>query len=299
MAHAVLTLRDGPVFRFAPSPNGRLHLGHAFSALLNAEFARRTGGLFLLRIEDIDPLRSRPDLIAAVESDLTWLGLRFETPVLRQSRRLDLYRRAIDALARRGLAYPCFCSRGTIAADVTARESASARPWPRDPDGTPLYPRICRVLTPSEVAARIAAGEAHTWRLDLDGALAEASAPFRFATFGPDGEVGLRVAQPARWGDVVIGRRDVPASYHLAVVVDDEAQGVTHVVRGTDLLAATDIHVLLQDLFGYRTPRYHHHDLVRDATGDKLAKSRGSRSLADLRAAGCSADDIRVKLGFT
>lgn len=288
-----------PVFRFAPSPNGRLHLGHAFSALLNAELSRRSGGRFLLRIEDLDPQRSRPDFVAGIEADLAWLGLRFEAPVMRQSRRLGLYRQGIDALALRGLVYPCFCSRGKVAADIAARDRVPARPWPRDPDGTPLYPRTCRALTSVAIAERIAAGEPHAWRLDMEAALAAAPGPYRFTTFRRDDETRLCVAEPARWGDVVIGRRDVAASYHLAVVTDDEAQGITHVVRGTDLLAATDIHVLLQVLFGYRTPRYHHHDLILDGAGDKLAKSRGSRSLADLRAEGCSAGEIRARLGFS
>lgn len=251
-----------------------------------------------MRIEDLDPLRSRPDFVAAIEADLTWLGLQYETPVMRQSRRLGLYRQGIDALERRGIAYPCFCSRGMVAADVAAREVASARPWPRDPDGAPLYPRNCRALTSIEIAERLAAGMPHVWRLDLDAALAAAPGPHRFTTFERDCGSRLRIAEPARWGDVVIGRRDVAASYHLAVVMDDESQGITHVVRGTDLLAATDIHVLLQVLFGYRTPQYHHHDLVRDESGDKLAKSRSSRSLADMRASGCSASEIRARLGF-
>lgn len=251
-----------------------------------------------MRIEDLDPLRSRPDFVTGIEADLTWLGLRFETPVMRQSRRLGLYRQGIDALERRGLIYPCFCSRGTVAADVAERELTSSRPWPRDPDGTPFYPRTCRALTSVEIAERVAAGMPHVWRLDLAAALAAAPGPHRFSTFERDSEARLHVAEPARWSDVVIGRRDVPSSYHLAVVMDDEAQGITHVVRGTDLLAATDIHVLLQVLFGFRTPQYHHHELVRDVSGDKLAKSRGSRSLADLRAAGCSAGEIRAQLGF-
>lgn len=252
-----------------------------------------------MRIEDLDPHRSRPDFVAEIEADLAWLDLKFEAPVMRQSGRLGLYRRGIDALGRRGLVYPCFCSRGVVAAEVAARERALGRPWPRDPDGTPLYPRTCRTLASEAIAERVAAGEPHAWRLDLEAALAAAPGPYRFTTFERDAKTRMCVAEPVRWGDVVIGRRDVTASYHLAVVTDDEAQGITHVVRGTDLLAATDIHVLLQALFGYRTPRYHHHDLILDEAGDKLAKSRGSRSLADLRAAGCSAGEIRARLGFS
>lgn len=286
------------VFRFAPSPNGRLHLGHAYSALLNDIFARRIGGSVLLRIEDLDPVRSRPDFVAAIESDLEWLGLRFDARVLPQSQRLPLYRSAIETLACRGLAYRCFCSRAEIAtATMTDVGVAGIRP-PRDPDGAPIYPGTCRTLSSSDIAARVAGRAVPAWRLDMHAALAAAPGPLSFPTVGSGGDSGLSRIHPVRWGDVVIGRRDVMASYHLAVVTDDEAQGVTHVVRGADLLAATDIHVLLQALFGYRTPVYHHHDLVRDEGGDKLAKSRGSRSLADLRAEGWTPGDVRKRLGL-
>ncbi|WP_336489345.1 tRNA glutamyl-Q(34) synthetase GluQRS [Methylobacterium nigriterrae] len=280
-----------PTLRFAPSPNGRLHLGHAYSALLNAEIARRMDGRLLLRIEDIDPVRSRPDLVAAIFEDLAWLGLRFPTPARRQSEHLGAHRASLHGLAARGLAYPCFCSRGTIAA------AASVTPVPRDPDGSPLYPGTCRALA-AESVARIAAGEPHTWRLDMARALAAEPGPHGYLAFAPDGTEHAVAAAPGRWGDAVIGRRDVPTSYHLAVVHDDAAEGVTHVVRGRDLEAATDLHVLLQRHLGLPTPRYHHHDLIRDAAGAKLAKSRGSRSLADLRAAGVTAEAVRASLGF-
>lgn len=286
------------VFRFAPSPNGRLHLGHAYSALLNGIFALRFEGSVLLRIEDLDPVRSQPDFVAAIESDLDWLGLRFDARVPRQSQRLPLYRAAIETLARRGLTYPCFCSRANIAAATVAYESVAGMRAPRDPDGAPIYPGTCRNLSSSDIAVRIAEGDVPAWRLDMDGALAAVSGPQSFPIFERGGDSGLCRTDPARWGDVVIGRRDITASYHLAVVTDDEAQGVTHVVRGADLLAATDIHVLLQALFGYRTPLYHHHDLIHDEGGDKLAKSRGSRSLADLRAEGWSPGDVRRRLGL-
>ncbi|KQT12568.1 glutamyl-Q tRNA(Asp) ligase [Methylobacterium sp. Leaf399] len=287
-----------PVFRFAPSPNGRLHLGHAHSACLNADLAARMGGRILLRIEDLDPVRSRPDLIAAIEADLIWLGLRFERPVLHQSSRLDVYRDAIASLAERGFAYPCFCSRATMSAAVETLEARTGRPWPRDPDGVPHYPGSCRDLTNAEIAVRRGAGALPLWRLHGERARAAAPGPHRWTTFDAFGDTGCRIAEPHRWGDVVIGRRDVPASYHLAVVIDDDAQAVTHVVRGADLLAATDIHVLLQALLGLDRPRYHHHALVRDGKGDKLAKSKGSESLADLRAAGWTACDVRAQVGF-
>ncbi|MGV7031392.1 tRNA glutamyl-Q(34) synthetase GluQRS [Methylobacterium symbioticum] len=278
-----------PHLRFAPSPNGRLHLGHAYSAFLNAAIAERLGGRLSLRIEDIDPVRSRPDLIAAIESDLAWLGIAFTGPVRRQSRHLADYAAARDRLAARGLAYPCFCSRGQI------RAAAAADP-PCDPDGVPHYPGTCRSLSPAEARARIARGEPHTWRLDMARALAEVPAAQAYTAFDPeDGERTVPV-DPARWGDAVIARRDVPTSYHLAVVHDDAAQGITHVVRGRDLEAATDLHVLLQRLLGLPSPRYHHHVLILDPAGEKLAKSRGSASLADLRAAGATPEALRTRL---
>ncbi|MCJ2082705.1 tRNA glutamyl-Q(34) synthetase GluQRS [Methylobacterium sp. J-090] len=282
-------------FRFAPSPNGRLHLGHAYSALLNDRLARAAGGRLLLRIEDIDPGRSRPDLVDAVLADLAWLGLRFAAP-MHQSARMAAYRATLDSLAARDLVYPCFCSRSEVAA--AARRAAGDGPVLRDPDGAPLYPGPCRHLSADAVAARLARGEPHTWRLAMDRALAAPPGPLGFSTFDPEGATGFVAADPARWGDTVIARRDVPASYHLAVVTDDAAQGITHVVRGADLLAATDLHVLLQALLGLTHPRYHHHALLLDATGAKLAKSRGSRSLADLRAEGVAAAAVRARLGF-
>ncbi|WP_430913959.1 tRNA glutamyl-Q(34) synthetase GluQRS [Methylobacterium sp. sgz302541] len=281
-----------PVFRFAPSPNGRLHLGHAYSALLNEDMARRLGGRLLLRIEDIDPVRSRPELVAGIFSDIDWLGIAFEAPVRRQSEHMAEYRHALEGLAGRGLAYPCFCSRGQIAAMVAADA-------PRDPDGGPLYPGTCRALSGEEAARRRAAGEPHAWRLDMARALAQAPGPHAYTAFDAEGGERRLSADPARWGDPVIGRRDVPTSYHLAVVLDDAAQGVSHVVRGQDLEAATDLHVLLQELLGLASPAYHHHALLRGPDGEKLAKSKGSESLADLRARGASAADLRARLGFS
>ncbi len=285
-----------PVFRFAPSPNGLLHLGHAFSALCNDVLARRMGGRLLLRIEDIDVTRCRPEFEAAIRDDLAWLGLGFETPVRRQSEHFGEYRAAAARLAAMGLLYPCFCSRKEIAAAVAARESQDQGIWPRDPDGAPLYPRTCRALGEDEARARIAAGEPHALRLDMERALVQAGGDLAYRRFEADGSESLVTADPARWGDAVILRKEISASYHLAVVHDDALQGVTHVVRGADLEAATDLHVLLQRLLGYPTPRYHHHGLIRDETGDKLAKSRASTPLAELRAQGMSADAIRAML---
>ena len=293
-----------PAFRFAPSPNGRLHLGHAYCALLNERLARACGGRLLLRLEDIDPLRCRPAFAAGVVEDLAWLGLRFEAPVRRQSEHLAGHAAALGRLRARGLTYPCFCSRREIA-EAAARGGAAAR----DPDGTVLYPGTCRTLDAGASAARIAAGEPHAWRLDVAAALAAASAvagpDLAHTAFGPedlapDGSVPPRrvPVAPARWGDAVVARKEVATSYHLAVTVDDAAQGVTHVVRGRDLLAATDLHVLLQRLLGLPTPAYHHHALLTEAGGAKLAKSAGSRPLAAWRAQGACPQDLRARLGF-
>jgi glutamyl-Q tRNA(Asp) synthetase len=286
-----------PVFRFAPSPNGRLHLGHAFSALLNARLAAAAGGRFILRIEDIDVGRCRPELAAAMLEDLAWLGLRWEEPVRYQSAHFDDYRRAVAPLRTAGLLYPCFCSRKDVSAAVAECERAGAA-WPRDPDGVPLYPGTCRNLPPGATARRIADGWSHAWRLDTAAALAGAPGPYGYESFALDGSRRRVGARPQLWGDPVLVRKEVPTSYHLAVVVDDAVQGVTHVVRGVDLEAATDLHVLLQALLGLPTPRYHHHGLIREPGGVKLSKSLGSETLADLRERGVTAADIRRRLGF-
>lgn len=288
-----------PVFRFAPSPNGRLHLGHAYSALLNADFARRWNGRFLLRIEDIDLTRCRPEFEAAIYDDLAWLGLEWERPVRRQSEYFDDYRAAFGRLKDRGLVYPCFCSRKDIAQAVACEEARSGVPWPRDPDGAALYPGICRALGAEEAARRIAAGESHAWRIDMAAIRPLLPGPYSYTRFDREGREEGVPADPWHWGDSVIVRKDVPTSYHLSVVVDDALQGVTHVVRGKDLEAATDFHVLLQSLLGLPTPLYHHHGLILDDTGDKLAKSRQSESLADLRARGVAASDVRRRLSFS
>ncbi len=286
------------VFRFAPSPNGRLHLGHAYSALLNADFARRFHGRLLLRIEDIDITRCRPKFEQAIYEDLSWLGLCWEEPVRRQSEHFDDYLAAFRILKGRGLVYPCFCSRKEIAGAVTCREADSGQPWPRDPDGVPLYPGTCRHLPAGEADRRIAAGEPHAWRLDMAGLQGLLPGPHGYTRLDRHGCEERAFADPWRWGDAVIVRKDTPTSYHLSVVVDDALQGVTHVVRGQDLEAATDLHVLLQGLLGLPMPLYHHHGLVLDPEGDKLAKSRQSQSLAELRGAGATPESIWRRLGF-
>lgn len=289
---------DRPVFRFAPSPNGRLHLGHALSALTNQRFAALLGGQLLLRIEDIDTTRCRPEFEAGIVEDLTWLGLTFDGDVRRQSRHFPDYVRALERLRGLGVVYPCFCSRQQIRSEVARRAGPSGDAWPLDPDGAPLYPGTCRAIAPDEAMARIAAGEPHQIRLAMDRALALLGEPPSYTVFDPEGAERAVVAEPLRWGDVVLARKETPTSYHLAVVVDDAMQGVTHVVRGRDLEAATDIHVVLQRLLGLPTPRYHFHPLLLDEAGEKLAKSRMSQSLADLRAGGVAPAAIRVRLGF-
>ena len=284
---------DRPVFRFAPSPNGRLHLGHAFSALMNERLAKRLGGRLLLRIEDIDVARCRPEFEQGIHDDLAWLGIRFDAAIRRQSEHFDDYRAALGRLQAKALIYPCFCSRGQIRARLAAGSGTGC-----DPDGVPLYPGTCRTLEAGLVVDRLARGEPHTWRLDMAAALRADPGPYGYCTFDEAGAYQV-AAEPARWGDAVIARRDVPTSYHLSVVYDDAEEKVTHLVRGRDLEAATDLHVLLQRLLGLPVPRYRHHPLLLDPAGEKLAKSRGSQSLADLRASGVTPGAIRARLGFT
>lgn len=291
-----------PVFRFAPSPNGRLHLGHALSALTNQRLARSMGGRLLLRIEDIDLSRCRPEFDQAIGEDLAWLGLRFDGELRRQSQHFADYAAALQNLVDQGLAYPCFCSRQAIRRAVAQREAERGAAWPVDPDGAPLYPGTCRCLGEQDRLDRMAAGAPFQWRLDMARACARARslqpAPLSYRMFATAGALDPVPVDPERWGDVVLARKDTPTSYHLSVVVDDALQGVTHVVRGRDLEAATEIHVLLQRLLGLPTPLYHFHPLLTDASGQKLAKSRGSRSLASLRAEGVTAEALRRQLGF-
>jgi glutamyl-Q tRNA(Asp) synthetase len=281
-----------PVFRFAPSPNGYLHLGHAFSALFNFDLAQRAGGRLLLRIEDIDPARCRPEYEDAIHEDLAWLGIGWEAPVRRQSEHLADYQRELDTLSAQGLVYPSFESRAEIARLVAAHEADG--PWPRDPDGAPLYPGAAKHLSSDERARLIASGAPYALRLDMNAATARAeNLGWTEHGEGPGGETGQLAANPQAWGDVILARKETPTSYHLSVVVDDALQGVTDVVRGQDLFHATGVHRLLQRLLGLPEPAYRHHRLIRDAAGHKLAKSTASTGLRELRAAGHTPADIR------
>jgi glutamyl-Q tRNA(Asp) synthetase len=281
-----------PAFRFAPSPNGELHLGHALSALVGYERAMAAGGRFLLRIEDIDIGRSRPEFVAGIFEDLRWLGLEWEEPLVFQSARMPAYRAAAERLEAMGLLYPCFATRSEIA--------AAAR-GVTDPEGAPLYPGLWKDRSDRDVADALASGQPCAWRIDMVAARRAAAAllggrPLTFAELGADGAHQVVEARPERWGDAVIVRKDVPTSYHLAVVVDDAWQGVTHVTRGRDLYAATDVHRLLQVLLDLPEPVYHHHRLIVDGEGRKLAKSARDTSLRSLRERGVSAGEIRASV---
>jgi glutamyl-Q tRNA(Asp) synthetase len=286
-----------PVFRFAPSPNGYLHLGHALSALLNFDIARAAGGRFLLRIEDIDATRCRPEYETAIYEDLAWLGIAWEQPVRRQSEHLKRYREALERLEEQRLTFPSFESRAEIARLVGDRESHVR--WPRDPDGAPLYPGTARQMPEAERAARIARGDAYAIRLDMLNAM-EWTGPLTWTEIGagPSGETGIVAADPAAWGDVIVGRKETPTSYHLSVVLDDALQGVTHVVRGQDLFWSTSVHRVLQTLLDLPAPVYRHHRLILDAEGRKLAKSTQATGLRELRAAGITPLDIRRLAGL-
>ncbi|MDB5686494.1 MAG: glutamyl-tRNA synthetase [Rhizorhabdus sp.] len=258
------------ISRFAPSPTGRLHLGNGWSALLAHDYARDRGGRFLLRIEDIDPGRTREDHVAGIKEDLHWLGLDWDEPPVRQSTRLPLYAAALDRLKADGLAYPCFCTRAEIAASASA---------PHGPAGA-IYPGTCRHLSDAARAERMMTTP-HAWRLDMTRAIAAAG-----RLTWHDEHAGEVVAQPEMHGDVVLARKDAPTSYHLAVIVDDAAQGISDVVRGQDLFEATHVHRLLQALLGLPTPLYHHHPLIADARGHRLAKRNSAPTLEQMRADG-------------
>ncbi len=281
-------LPPAPVLRFAPSPNGALHLGHAYSALRNARVAAALGGRLLLRIEDLDRTRCKPQYEAPILHDLAWLGLHFQGEPRRQSEHLDDYSNALARLDARGLVYPCFCSRASVARASVAR----------DPDGAPLYSGACRALPRGENARRLARGDKAAFRLDMGRAIQLAPSWIAWQEFGEGSEPVERVAEPAAWGDIVLAGRDRAASYHLAVTVDDALQGVTDVVRGRDLLSATSVHRLLQELLSLPAPRYRHHRLVLDADGGKLSKRHGSPALFALRMKGVSAAQVRAALGF-
>jgi glutamyl-Q tRNA(Asp) synthetase len=286
-----------PVFRFAPSPNGYLHLGHAYPALLNFDSARRAGGRLLLRIEDIDTARCKPEFEIAIYQDLAWLGMTWETPVRRQSAHLADYRQAIDRLSAQGLIYPSFESRAEMASLVAQREAHA--PWPRDPDGVPLYPGSAKLLSPDARARWLESDAPFALRLDMAAACARAGAlGWIEHGEGPDGETGTVAARPQAWGDVILARKETPTSYHLSVAIDDALQGVTDVVRGQDLFWSTSVHRLLQRLLGLPQPAYRHHRLILDGEGRKLSKSTQATGLRELRAAGATPADVRRLVGL-
>src|SRR5258705_5525283 len=283
-----------PVFRFAPSPNGYLHLGHAYSALLNFDSARRAGGRLLLRIEDIDTARCKPEFETAIYQDLAWLGLTWETPVRRQSAHLADYRPAIDRLSAQGLVYPSFESRAEMAKLLAQREAHAHAPWPGDRDGVPLYPGSAKLFSPDARARWLESDAPFALRLDMAAACARAGTlGWIEHGEGPDGETGAVAARPQAWGDVILARKETPTSYHLSVAIDDALQGVTDVVRGQDLFWSTSVHRLLQRLLGLPQPAYRHHRLILDGEGRKLSKSSEATGLRELRAAGATPADIR------
>ncbi|MEE9374767.1 MAG: tRNA glutamyl-Q(34) synthetase GluQRS [Rhizobiaceae bacterium] len=284
-----------PVFRFAPSPNGALHLGHAYSALINQHMAHEARGKLLLRIEDIDRQRCTPQLETNMIEDLQWLGISWEMPPRRQSDHFDDYRQALDELQAMGLIYPSFMSRGEIRATVADKKN-----WLHDPDGSPHYPGDERNWNDKQRRTKTTEFPQHSLRLNMSAAMELMKQPLHWEETGkgPNGETGRCNANPAAWGDPVIARSDTPTSYHISVVVDDEKQAVTHVVRGQDLFHATSLHRLLQTLLNLKAPIYHHHELVLDETGRKLSKSADDTSLRALRDSGKSPKELKQMIGF-
>ncbi|MEM8664352.1 MAG: tRNA glutamyl-Q(34) synthetase GluQRS [Pseudomonadota bacterium] len=280
------------MLRFAPSPNGLLHRGHALSALANEAMADSLGLPLTVRVEDIDKGRARPEFETAILDDLHWLGVRFQSPILRQSTRFDAYRDVLTELREKGLVYPSFATRREIAEALPAGAA-------RDPDGAPLFPGDQMVLGKRETARRANNDVPAALRLDMEKAAAIAG-PLTANTVDGDGRAtGSVNLDPVLWGDVILARKETPTSYHLAVVTDDAAQGITHVVRGADLEAATAIHRLLQTLLGLPAPKYYHHPLILGPDGRKLSKSNGGESLKSLREEGLTADELREELGFS
>ncbi|MER8382427.1 tRNA glutamyl-Q(34) synthetase GluQRS [Mesorhizobium sp. M1399] len=286
-------------FRFAPSPNGELHLGHAYSALLNQKMAKAAGGRLLLRIEDIDTTRCTPEFEAGIFRDLKWLGLGWEEPVRRQSEHFAEYQAMLERLIEEELVYPAFMSRSEIRAFIADSEKRG-RDWPRDPDGVPLYPAADKALPASERKRRIVEGAPFAWRLDVDAAMARVGRDLTWAEYTDETLSGTRhvEARPQDWGDVIVARREIPTSYHLAVTLDDALQGVSHVVRGQDLYSATSVQRLLQQLLGLPQPAYFHHRLILGPDGRKLSKGLGDTGLAAQCKAGASPDDVRRLVGL-
>ncbi|MEM9018351.1 MAG: tRNA glutamyl-Q(34) synthetase GluQRS [Verrucomicrobiota bacterium] len=282
-------MTDSPIVtRFAPSPTGHLHKGHAYSALQASRFARKLGGRFLLRIENIDFTRCKPENTDQILEDLAWLGIEWEEPVRVQGQHLADYESAANRLREEGFLYPCFCTRKDI-----ERELAEAGQAPHS--GTPLYPGTCRKLGPEERERRVVAGMEHCYRIDLQAALASIDIDLEWN----DSVSGIQRAQPELLGDAILVRKDIATSYHLAVVVDDALQGITDVVRGVDLFESTHLHVVLQRLLGLPTPTYHHHPLLTDESGNRLAKRDRSITLKELRESGVTAEKLRAELGFS
>jgi len=292
-----------PRIRFAPSPNGRLHLGHAYSALYAARIADALNGDFLLRIEDIDVGRCRSEFVEGIYEDLKWLGLSWETPVRRQSEHFSDYEGALKKLRALDVVYPCFATRREIEQVIT-ESGIDAERWPRDPDGALLYPGIYKEMDPQERNRLMWEGRSFAWRLDIEKAtnLAtdKAGGPITFMEEegSPSGKTGRQQIKPELFGDVVIARKDVPTSYHLSVVVDDALQNITHVTRGRDLYPATYIHRLLQVLLDLPEPLYRHHRLIEDGAGRRLSKSAKDMGLKDLRSAGKTPADILKMIGI-
>lgn len=294
-----------PILRFAPSPNGRLHLGHAFSALLNQQMARELDAKLLLRIEDTDLTRCTPVLEQRMLEDLEWLGINWDEAPIRQSDNIITYENIIDTLSDEELVYPAFMSRSQIKVAI-GKEEENGNKWPTDPDGSPLYPNYDRKISQDERESRIEGGDAYALRLDMKKALEfinNGSSHKELKWFenceGPNQEFGEIIADPALWGDIILSRKDTPASYHLACVTDDAMQGISHVVRGRDLFWSTSVHLLLQQLLGFPTPQYHHHDLILDENNNKLSKSNNDTSIAQLRDTGATALDIKKMIGLT
>jgi glutamyl-Q tRNA(Asp) synthetase len=286
-------------FRFAPSPNGELHLGHAYSALLNQKLAQAVGGRLLLRIEDIDTTRCTPEFEAGIFRDLAWLGIEWEQPVRRQSEHFDEYQAILDRLIEEELVYPAFMSRGEIRAFIAEQEKAGST-WPRDPDGVPLYPAADKTLSARQRRLRMAEGAPFAWRLDVEAAMARIGKKLAWTEYDNESLTSTNEleAHPLQWGDVIVARREVPTSYHLSVVADDALQGISHVVRGRDLFLATSVQRLLQELLGLPQPTYLHHRLILGADGRKLSKSLADTSLSALRENGVTPETIKQMIGL-
>jgi len=274
------------ITRFAPSPSGYLHLGHVYSALLAADFAVRNGGLLLLRLEDIDSTRCKPEFSDAIQEDLSWLGIKWHGEIRTQSQHMPDYAVALKVLKDKALAYPCFCTRKQIKLEIEKSPSA-----PHGPEGH-HYPGTCKGLSIFEIANKLANGEDHCWRLDVEKAIDGLKAEHQWPLTWHDSAKGDQVATPENLGDVVLARKDTPTSYHLSVTVDDAHQNITDVVRGLDLFQATHIHRILQALLGLPTPTYHHHALLVDESGKRFAKRDKAKTLKSMREEGMSASDV-------